>query len=71
MRKQIKLYDTDYVFFDGKKHDTKAIYAKESLQELFEDGFLPLQKGEKFIKMTDLPIDIQNEFIHKIKTNKL
>jgi hypothetical protein len=71
MNKGIKLYDTDYVWFDGKNIDMGAIYAEESLQELFEDGFLPLQKGEKFIKMTDLPISVQGEFIELIKTNKL
>jgi hypothetical protein len=67
---QVKLYDTDYVWFDGKNIDMEHIYSKESVEELYEDGF-ELERGEKFIKMTELPIDIQNDFIHKIKTSTL
>jgi len=69
MSKELKLYDTDYVWFDGEKIDMEAIYAEESVLEILYDE--PLVGGEKFIKMTELPIDIQNEFIHKIKTNIL
>ena len=67
---KIKLYDTDYVWFDGQNIDMKDIYSKESVEELFEDGF-ELEQGEKFIKMTELRINIQNDFIHKIETNAL
>ena len=74
MNTAIKLYDTDYAWFDGNKVDTNAIYAEESMLEVLEDfkeNGEPLEGGEKFIKMTDLPVNIQNEFIYKIKTNTL
>ena len=71
---EIKLYDTDYVWFDGKNIDMTAIYAEEQVLEIlnkWEEENVPLEAGEKFIKMTELPIDIQNDFIHKIKTSTL
>lgn len=72
--KEIKLCNTDYVWFDGSNIDMEAIYAEEQVLELldeWEERNVPPVGGEKFIKMTELPIDIQNEFIHKIKTNAL
>lgn len=74
MNAEIKLCDTDYVWFNGSNIDMGAIYAEESVLEIldeWEENNTPLAEGEKFIKMTELPIDIQNEFIHKIKTNTL
>ena len=71
---QVKLYDTDYVWFDGKNIDMTAIYAEELMLKLlneWEERNVPPVGGEKFIKMTELPIDIQNDFIHKIKTSTL
>ena len=74
MSKEIKLCDTDYVWFNGSNIDMGAIYAEESVLEILDEckeENVPLEGGEKFIKMTELPIDIQGEFIHKIKTNTL
>ena len=68
---KIELYDTDYVLFkNGKPLETlDTIYAKESMEELFEDGF-KLEEGEEFIKMTELPAEWQEKYIAEIKKLK-
>ena len=68
---KIELYDTDYVLFkNGKPLETlDIIYAKESIEELFEDGF-ELEEGEEFIKMTELPTEWQEKYIAEIKKLK-
>lgn len=70
MKTEIKVYDTDYVWFDGENIDMGAIYAKETMLELlneWEERNVPPVGGEKFIKMTELPINIQDRFIELIK----
>jgi hypothetical protein len=74
MTEQIKLHNTDYVWFDGSNIDMKAIYAEESMLELlneWEEINMPPVGGEKFIKMTELPINIQDEFIELIKSDRI
>jgi len=68
MENTITLHDTDFVLFkDGKPLEPlDIIYAKESMEELLEDGF-ELEEGEKFIKMTELPIEWQEKYIAEIK----
>ena len=68
---KIELYDTDYVLFkNGKPLETlDIIYAKESIEELFEDGF-ELEEGEEFIKMPELPTEWQEKYIAEIKKLK-
>ena len=68
---KIELYDTDYVLFkNGKPLETlDIIYAKESMEELFEDGF-ELEESEEFIKMTELPTEWQEKYIAEIKKLK-
>ena len=67
---KIELYDTDYVLFkNGKPLETlDIIYAKESMEELFEDGF-KLEAAEEFIKMTELPTEWQEKYIAERKQN--
>ena len=67
---KIELYDTDYVLFkNGKPLETlDIIYAKESIEELFEDGF-ELEEGEEFIKMTELPTEWKEKYIAERKQN--
>ena len=61
------LYKTDYVLFKDNKpvEGLHIIYAKESVEDLFEAGF-KLEEGEKFIKMTELPIEWQEKYIAEI-----
>ena len=68
---KIELYDTDYVLFkNGNPLETlDIIYAKESMEELFEDGF-KLEAAEEFIKMTELPTEWQEKYIAEIKKLK-
>ena len=68
---KIELYDTDYVLFkNGKPLETlDIIYAKESMEELFEDGF-KLEAAEEFIKMTELPTEWQEKYVAEIKKLK-
>jgi len=68
MENIITLHETDFVLFkDGKPIEPlNIIYDKESMEELFEDGF-ELEEGEKFIKMTELPIEWQEKYIAEIK----
>ena len=67
--KQIKLYKTDYVLFkDGKPVEPlDIIYAKESMQQLLEDGF-ELKDGEQFISMTELSKEWKQKYINKLYT---
>tara|TARA_A100000171_G_scaffold25083_1_gene23419 strand:+ start:917 stop:1144 length:228 start_codon:yes stop_codon:yes gene_type:complete len=64
---KIELYDTDYVLFkDGKPVESlDIIYGISSMQELLEDPSFDfkLEEGEKFIKMTELPIEWQDKYI--------
>ena len=68
MNNEIKLYETDCVLFRDNKpvESLDIIYAKESVEELFEDGF-ELQQGERFIKMTELPIEWKEKYIAELK----
>jgi hypothetical protein len=68
----IELYDTDYVLFKNGKplESLDIIYSgQSSIQELYDDGF-KLEKGEEFIKMTDLPQEWKQKYINKIKERK-
>lgn len=63
-----KLYDTDYVLFRDNKpvEPLDIIYAEESVEILFEEGF-KLEEGEQFIKMTELPLEWQKKYIEEIE----
>jgi hypothetical protein len=67
----IELYDTDYVLFkDGKPLESlDIIYGQSAIQELYDNGF-KLEKGEEFVKMTDLPKEWKQKYINKIKERK-
>ena len=70
----VKIYSTDYVWFNGDTIDMTAIYAEESTIELLEEwkeqGVTPLG-NEGFVKMTELSLDKQNEFIELIEKGKI
>lgn len=65
-----KLYNTDYVVI----HITAAepldvCYSAETVIELFNNGFA-LSKGEAFVKMTDLPSSLQQQYLNQINTHE-
>ena len=67
----VELYDTDFVLFKNGEpvESLDTIYAKESMQELLDDGF-ELEDGEEFISMTELPLEWQNKYIKAITEHR-
>tara|TARA_Y100000361_G_C10871968_1_gene194642 strand:- start:56 stop:295 length:240 start_codon:yes stop_codon:yes gene_type:complete len=65
---EIELYDTDYVLFkDGKPRESlDIIYSDNTIQEQLDNG-LVLEEGEEFIKMTELPVEVQERYIKRLK----
>tara|TARA_R110000751_G_scaffold280450_2_gene382930 strand:- start:292 stop:498 length:207 start_codon:yes stop_codon:yes gene_type:complete len=63
--KETKLYDTDYVILDKDNNNIEGfdiVYSTDGMYDFYDLGN-KLLKGEKFVKMTKLPIKMQKEFI--------
>ena len=69
----VEVYDTDYVLFDEETKrplgNLDIIYSYESVIELVNDGFA-LGENEAFVKMTDLPKELLQEYADQIIKNK-
>ena len=63
----LHLLNTDYVLLSNgePKEDLCIIYSAQSVIDLFNTGF-SLEQGEQFVKMTDLPIDLQTAYIAEL-----
>lgn len=61
------LFKTDYVLLTNGEplEDLCIIYSAQSVIDLFNTGF-SLKQGEQFVKMTDLPLDLQTAYIAEI-----
>ena len=70
MIRKVKLHKTDYVLFNDNKpvESLDVIYSSESIIDLFNDGF-KLERGESFIKTTELPIEWREKYIAEITRN--
>jgi len=61
----MELYKYDYILVDKSNDDVvyyKDIYYFSSIIEMFNDGF-KLKEGEEFVCMTDLPFEVQSQYI--------
>ena len=61
------LLNTNYVLLsDGEpKHDLSIIYSAQSVIDLFNTGF-PMAGGDRFVRMIDLPIELQEQYIEEL-----
>ena len=59
----IKLNDTDYVLLkNGEPVEGLDVrYDQSSVIDLFDSGFV-LEEGERFVSMTELPLELQERY---------
>ena len=68
---QIELHEDDYVLMkDGKPVEAlTVIYHHSSVIRLFNTEFI-LEDGEAFVSMTELPAEVQEQYIEAISASE-
>tara|TARA_R110000796_G_scaffold22098_9_gene64378 strand:+ start:5076 stop:5282 length:207 start_codon:yes stop_codon:yes gene_type:complete len=63
-----KLYSTDYVILKyGKRVEgLDVIYSIESIVQMVNEGIISLSHYEQFVRMTDLPLVMQKDYLNKL-----
>jgi hypothetical protein len=63
-----KLYSTDYVILKyGKRVEgLDVIYSAETIIDMLNDGVESISNDEQFVRMTDLPLVMQKDYLNKL-----
>tara|TARA_R110001606_G_scaffold17870_2_gene68437 strand:+ start:824 stop:1030 length:207 start_codon:yes stop_codon:yes gene_type:complete len=63
-----KLSSTDYVVlrYGKRREGLDVIYSAETIIDMLNDGVESLSDDEQFVRMTDLPLVMQKDYLNKI-----